>query len=274
MQIPDHAGALHECNSLEQCDKLLASIRILRAKYLAGPLANLGLARDGTWIVIATGQAWHAGTGYVWWCGRDNGNAHLIGVEAESVGTRDDWTGAQRVSYPRGVAALLAAFELPASRAIGHKEWAPARKIDPAFWDMTSFRADVARWMTTPAPASPPPPLPRKDDTMTPIDLRFYDHDGPDPGPQTPDGLYFRGSLPAELGANSRVISAAWVRWVAYWGSCTWRIVAWDAVKPIAEADPRFDWWALPPGVRGLTVEGRREHPGVQPAASLLVLTK
>lgn len=112
---------------------------------LAGPLAQLGLARDGSWLVIAAGQAWHAGLGYVAWCGRDNGNQHLIGVEAESTG-RGDWTPAQLHSYPRGVAALLRHLRLGPQRAIGHKEWAPTRKIDPAGWpgDMHGFRAQVA----------------------------------------------------------------------------------------------------------------------------------
>jgi hypothetical protein len=126
---------------------------------LDGPLANLGLARDGTWIVIAAGQAWHAGTGSTAWCPANTGNTHLIGVEAESCGTRDDWTDAQRGSYPRGVAALLRHYRLPASRAIGHKEWAPGRKIDPAFWDMTGFRSDVARWLAAARPAPPDPYL-------------------------------------------------------------------------------------------------------------------
>lgn len=115
---------------------------------LAGPLCNLGLTRSGTWVVVAAGQAWHAGTGSVSWCPANSGNSRLIGVEAESVGTRDDWTAAQRSNYPRGVAALLRHLRLPASRVIGHKEWAPTRKIDPAFWDMNNFRADTARWMT------------------------------------------------------------------------------------------------------------------------------
>lgn len=116
---------------------------------LPGPLANLGLARDGTWIVVAAGVAWHAGTGALPWCPPNQGNTHLIGVEAESVGTRDDWTPQQRTNYPRGVAALLAYLRLGPDRAVGHKEWAPGRKIDPAFWDMNAFRADVARWMHT-----------------------------------------------------------------------------------------------------------------------------
>lgn len=114
---------------------------------LPGPLANLGLARDGAWYIIAAGQAWHAGSGVIGWCPRDDGNRHLIGVEAESTGVRDDWTPAQRVSYPRGVAALLKRLGQPADHAIGHKEWT-SRKIDPAFWDMDAFRGDVARWMT------------------------------------------------------------------------------------------------------------------------------
>lgn len=116
---------------------------------LPGPLANLGLARDGTWIVVAAGQAWHAGRGSISWCPTDQGNSHLIGVEAESVGTRDDWTAQQRTNYPRGVAALLRHLRLPAERAIGHKEWAPGRKIDPAFWDMNAFRGAVRTHLTS-----------------------------------------------------------------------------------------------------------------------------
>jgi hypothetical protein len=131
---------------------------------LAGPLCNLGLDRAGTWIIVAAGQGWHAGTGGVSWC-PNNGNARLIGVEAESVGNRDDWTPVQRANYPRGVAALLAHLRLGSYRAIGHKEWAPGRKPDPAFWDMTQFRADVARWMSNPSTKTPPA---QEDDDMTP----------------------------------------------------------------------------------------------------------
>lgn len=120
---------------------------------LAGPLCNLGLARDGTWKVIAAGLGYHAGSGYVSWCGRDNGNNHLIGVEAESTG-RGDWTSAQLESYPRGVAALLRHLGLGPERALAHKEWAPGRKIDPAGWpgDMKGFRESVAEWMAGKTP--------------------------------------------------------------------------------------------------------------------------
>jgi len=134
---------------------------------LDGPLANLGLARDGTWVIVAAGQAWHAGTGSISWCPANTGNTHLLGVEAESCGVIDDWTDAQRGSYPRGVAALLSYLRLPASRLIGHKEWAPTRKVDPAFWDMNQFRADVARWQAVASkPPASPSPRPREDDEM------------------------------------------------------------------------------------------------------------
>src|SRR6184192_3725641 len=52
---------------------------------LDGPLCNLGLARTGAWVVVAAGTAWHAGTGSAPWCPADQGNSHLIGVEAEST---------------------------------------------------------------------------------------------------------------------------------------------------------------------------------------------
>jgi hypothetical protein len=113
---------------------------------LSGPLAQLGLGRDGTWFVIAAGRANHAGVGVLPWVPRDRGNEYLIGVEAESTG-RGDWTGPQLDAYPRGVAALLRHLKLPADRFAGHKEYAPTRKIDPFGWpgDMAGFRSSVAR---------------------------------------------------------------------------------------------------------------------------------
>lgn len=112
---------------------------------LAGPLAHMTLERNGVFRVIAAGQCWHAGTGYVSWCGRDNGNAHMIGIEGVSNGT--SWTDEQRREYPKGVAALLKYMGLSSARLIGHKEWAPGRKVDPGNWDMNAFRNDVAKIM-------------------------------------------------------------------------------------------------------------------------------
>ncbi|MGO1050751.1 peptidoglycan recognition protein family protein [Crossiella sp. CA198] len=128
------------------------SLRVVRdgRTGLAGPLAQLGLGRDGTWYVIAAGLAYHAGKGVAPDIPTDAGNNYLIGVEAESTG-RGDWTAAQRESYPRGVAAILRHARLGADRCIAHKEYARpvGRKVDPHGWpgDMNGFRATVAAWL-------------------------------------------------------------------------------------------------------------------------------
>jgi hypothetical protein len=187
---------------------------------LEGPLANLGLARDGTWVIVSAGQAWHAGTGSVAWCPANTGNTHLIGVEAESCGVVDDWSDAQRGSYPRGVAALLSHLGLPASRAIAHREWAPARKIDIAFWDMTQFRADVARWQSVVGVSPAAPTVPRRtieDDAM----YIKYTHAPGDIWYALLSGPIFVGlGSPGERKAADDAIKAgAAVQWVEAW---TW----------------------------------------------------
>lgn len=109
---------------------------------LAGPLAQLGLGRDGTYYVIAAGRANHAGEGV--WQGK-SGNSVFIGIEAENAGTpADPWPGIQLEAYRHGVAAILRHLGLPVLRCAGHKEYAPQRKIDPSF-DMEAFRAEVSK---------------------------------------------------------------------------------------------------------------------------------
>jgi hypothetical protein len=133
---------------------------------LPGPLAQLGLGRDGTYYVIAAGRCNHAGAGI--WNGITSGNAHFIGVEAENTGTADDrWPEIQVDAYQRGVAALLKHAGLGPISCAGHKEYAqPAgRKPDPTL-DMAEFRTAVARHLdgTAPPPAlipaaEPPSPM-------------------------------------------------------------------------------------------------------------------
>lgn len=121
---------------------------------LPGPLAQLGLGRDGTYYIIAAGKANHAGKGA--WKGVVNGNTHLIGIEAENTGLPDDspWPKVQIDAYSRGVAAILKHIGQPVDFCAGHKEYAqPAgRKSDPDF-DMTTFRTSVAAVMNGTAPA-------------------------------------------------------------------------------------------------------------------------
>ena len=120
---------------------------------LRGPLAQLGLGRDGTFYVIAAGRANHAGRGK--WQDNEDGNGSFIGIEAENTGVGNDpWPEVQMDAYRRGVAALLVHRGLTSDACAGHKEYAlpHGRKIDPSF-DMNSFRAGVAAIMSGQAPA-------------------------------------------------------------------------------------------------------------------------
>lgn len=115
---------------------------------LKGPLCNLALGRDGTYYVVAAGKAWHAGRGSYMGIDHNDGNSHLIGIEAENTGylhgpRAEPWPEVQMEAYKIGVQALLQYLHLPARNAIGHKEWAPDRKTDPTF-DMQDFRKDIA----------------------------------------------------------------------------------------------------------------------------------
>lgn len=117
---------------------------------LAGPLSNLGLGRDGTVLVIAAGVGWHAGASA--WAGYRDLNDTFLGIEAESVGVRDDWTPAQRDCYPRLVAACLFYLRRGADRACAHRECAlpHGRKIDPAYWNLPWLRSHVAHLLGDP----------------------------------------------------------------------------------------------------------------------------
>lgn len=116
---------------------------------LSGPLAQLGLGRDGTYYMVAAGKASHAGRGE--WEGYSNGNSQFIGIEAENTGLDNDspWPKVQMDAYAQGVAAILDYLEADSIMCAGHKEYAlpKGRKPDPDF-DMVEFRKQVAELMT------------------------------------------------------------------------------------------------------------------------------
>lgn len=120
---------------------------------LPGPLAQLGLGRDGTFYVIAAGRCNHAGKGT--WNGTLGGNTHFIGIEAENTGRADDfpWPAVQLDAYQRGVAAILKHLKLDAVCCAGHREYAlPAgRKPDPSL-DMVAFRFSLSELLGDAAP--------------------------------------------------------------------------------------------------------------------------
>lgn len=112
---------------------------------LRGPLAQLGLGRDGTYYIVAAGKCNHAGPGM--WEGIKAGNTHFIGIEAENMGNaaQEPWPDVQMDAYRRGVAAILKKIGKSERFCAGHKEYRlPAgEKTDPDF-DMNDFREKVA----------------------------------------------------------------------------------------------------------------------------------
>ena len=134
---------------------------------LPGPLAQLGLGRDGTYFIIAAGRCNHAGAGS--WQGITTGNSSFIGIEAENTGVANDfpWPEVQMDAYRRGVAAILTRLGRGSEFCAGHKEYAlpKGRKPDPDF-DMNAFRSSVRAIMAGTAPA--PALIPAAEPPVTP----------------------------------------------------------------------------------------------------------
>lgn len=152
---------------------------------LAGPLAQLHIAPDGTVTIVAVGPCNHAGRGS--WNGlpQDNANSLTIGIECawpsdtsitEATQTREPWPDAQIIAMRDTGAAITAYLGVDASRNISHHEWAtqgPAGwrqgKWDPGNLDMDWFRGEITKAMngefaTTPTtpevPVNPSPDNP------------------------------------------------------------------------------------------------------------------
>lgn len=142
---------------------------------LKGPLSNLHIAPNGDVTIVAVGVCWHAGRGSYPWLPTDNANQHMIGIECAwptvtngRYDPNEKWPDAQIISMRDTCAALANKMGIPATRVIGHKEWAGASqgKWDPGNMDMAWFRGEVAKDMrgefdkTTPPPVQPGPVLP------------------------------------------------------------------------------------------------------------------
>lgn len=115
---------------------------------LPGPLSNIHIATDGTVTIVAVGVCWHAGKGAYPWLPTNDGNWHLIGIECAHDGN-EQWPDAQIIAMRDTCAALALKLEQPATRVIGHKEYAGAAqgKWDPGNMDMSWFRAEVRKDM-------------------------------------------------------------------------------------------------------------------------------
>ncbi len=115
---------------------------------LPGPLCQLGLGRDGTFYVVASGRANHAGRGE--WNGITTGNTNFIGIEAENSGrSNDPWPAVQVDAYHRGVAAILREVGRTAASCCGHREYAlPSGRKSDVNLEMDQFRQRVATILT------------------------------------------------------------------------------------------------------------------------------
>lgn len=141
--ICHHTGT-NDRSNMPTLGTLIKGRRLDNGEMLPGPLAQLGLARDGTYFVIAAGKANHAGPG-VW--KKITGNGRFIGIEAENAGkNRERWPDVQMDAYRRGVAAILRRIGAAEQMCCGHREFAPKRKPDPEF-DLDLFRRDVGAIM-------------------------------------------------------------------------------------------------------------------------------
>lgn len=110
--------------------------------------AQLWVDRAGVWHIIAAGRAQHAGIGLGWGAIPANaGNQFSLGVETDHT-DGESWPPAQLAAVRAGMAAICTARGWdPATAVVGHKEYAPGRKSDPAGVDMRAFRGQVAQTM-------------------------------------------------------------------------------------------------------------------------------
>lgn len=132
----------HTATSTAWADGHVAALLRDGRRDLAGPLAQVGIERDGTWVIVALGRANHNGYG-VW------GNESL-GLEFYNAGTGEPWPDAQVDSGVLGIAAICRHLDFGADRVQGHKETDPNRKIDPANLDMSEMRRRITAVIADP----------------------------------------------------------------------------------------------------------------------------
>jgi hypothetical protein len=116
-----------------------------------GPLCNILMGRDGTVYLIAAGYSNHFGLGGpTRGIPKDSGNRYVVGFEVENDGIGEPWSRELIEACDTAFAVTLRFVKRPRARHhLGHKEWAPDRKIDPRGIDMNRDRKRVAMWLRT-----------------------------------------------------------------------------------------------------------------------------
>ena len=137
----------HTASPLTQSDEPALRVVTFGRTGLPGPIANVMVGRDGTAYVIASGKANHAGLGGPWRTVPTNdGNRHLFSVEVVNNGIGEPWNDTVLSAVDRVFAAVLKRIGKDASWCVGHKEWAPTRKIDPSL-NMDAYRSRLRAFM-------------------------------------------------------------------------------------------------------------------------------
>jgi hypothetical protein len=89
----------------------------------------------------------------------DSGNMYMAGVEVENDGIGEPWRRGLLQVCEVVFATLLIGLRRSPAFLVGHKEWAPHRKSDPARIPMDQYRRQVAgRILTHKRPHQEPPP--------------------------------------------------------------------------------------------------------------------
>ncbi|GAA3070735.1 hypothetical protein GCM10010464_38730 [Pseudonocardia yunnanensis] len=138
---------------------------------------------------------------------------------------------------------------------LGHREWAPTRKVDPAFLDLDAFRARVAALCAAPATSTTSP----KDDE-----------------PVTPERT-LRAAFMAEAGDGSVAVDRAWITFGSAWGDSTMTITTLDPAgrvlsrfEDVRVANSTKGVVDVPAGCALATIEGTVSAAGALPAAALV----
>lgn len=102
-----------------------------------GVSSHYVIGRDGKIVQMVNDlfRAHHAGAGK--WGNDTDLNSSSIGIELDNNGTTDPWPETQIESLLQLLTYLKATYRIPQGNFIGHMDFAPSRKIDPANfpWD-------------------------------------------------------------------------------------------------------------------------------------------
>lgn len=119
------------------------------------PAAAIWVDRSGKFWCYAAGMSNHAGLGSHPLAPDNTGNFYFLGIETDHT-EGEEWPLLQLENLRKGVAAILAAYELDPFKALTfHRTYAPTRKTDPAGLDLATEQKAVAKLMgrATPSPA-------------------------------------------------------------------------------------------------------------------------